>query len=483
VSGPPEADQPYLDQQFAAIGRRPFVVVSDTHFADNYEIYCKLADYLLPADIVLALVTDCQRPERPGIVNVTIGRVNPGVPADLQARYPFSLFKPLVCERSVTDYCTFRQEEFYSGLSLEQFMDRYTRFVNAYEYLFARGGVFVGMLHDTFKSALASRIAEHYARPVLLPIQYYWWPDGVLFFDTAGQGAREIEARYRYYLSHPELIDRRRADAIYAAKAKTMISKAVQRSSFFDKVANVWMSRTSPEPFSLSHFVRRRAGRLLAWGSGALRPDYFAGVNSLDTPFVLFPMHVAPEASILGAAPELADQFGLIKNVSLNLPLGTLLLVKEHPDQHRARLGGLFYRQLASLPNVKLVSASVPALDLIRLPQCAAVMVINGTLGLEAAFEGKPVFVPSGGAAWYSFCGAFETIAEWKDVFRALSAPTRESASRKDITALFLAMDDCVEPMDRTPVGTYTFRDAGEAGAQAIARKVQKVLHRATQVA
>ena len=444
----------YLEQQVASIGGRPFVVVSDTHFRDNYEIYCALADHLRAVDVVLVLVTECDRPVRDNVVNILIRNVPPDRPTDLQRRYPFSLFKPLVCERSVTDFCTFRQEEIYSGLSFEHFLDRYTRFISAYDFLFSRGGLFLGMLHDTFKSATASRIAEYYGRPVLLPIQYYWWPESVLFFDTAIQGSREVEARYQHYLANPSLIDAARADAIYVRKARTFISNAQPSDSVLGRLANVWRSRTSPEPFSWAHFAKRRFRRLTASITRGLSPRYVRDVGSVTEHFLLFPMHVAPEASILGAAPELADQFSMIKNIAMNLPLGTLLLVKEHPDQHRARLGAQFYRQLESLPNVRLVHASENALQIIRMKQCAGVVVINGTLGIEAAYEGKRVFVPDGGAAWYSFCGAFDTIRAWDDIFKRLRSDERDFR-RQQLMALLLAMDDCVEDL-QTPLEVLT---------------------------
>ena len=70
-----------------------------------------------------------------------------------------------------------------------------------------------------------------------------------------------------------------------------------------------------------------------------------------DEPFVIYPLNTSPEAALLGSYPELADQFSLIKNISMNLPYGVKLYVKEHPLAH---LGlGLdfgFYRRLSALP-------------------------------------------------------------------------------------------------------------------------------------
>src|SRR5262249_3094955 len=104
---------------------------------------------------------------------------------------------------------------------------------------------------------------------------------------------------------------------------------------------------------------------------------------------------ILPEATLLGSAPEIADQFGLIKNISMSLPFGVRLYVKEHPAQ---QLGtGLdygFYRRLMSLPNVRYVPASADVRNILRHRGCLAVAVINGPVGLEGAMNfRKPVFV------------------------------------------------------------------------------------------
>jgi hypothetical protein len=105
-------------------------------------------------------------------------------------------------------------------------------------------------------------------------------------------------------------------------------------------------------------------------------------------------MHVAPEAALLGSTPELADQFWLIKCISMNLPWGVRLCVKEHPAQSKWYGPGFdFYRKLAALKNVEVISGRAPIKRILSDPNCIAVAIINGTVGLEAAANRKPVFV------------------------------------------------------------------------------------------
>ena len=110
--------------------------------------------------------------------------------------------------------------------------------------------------------------------------------------------------------------------------------------------------------------------------------------------YVYFPLHVAPEAVLLGSTPEHADQFGLIKNISMNLPWGVKLYVKDHPDQQLGLMMNYdFYKKLLVLPNVRYFPPSVSSESLIVPENCLAVAVINGTVGLEAAMYQKPTYV------------------------------------------------------------------------------------------
>src|SRR5207248_2167707 len=92
--------------------------------------------------------------------------------------------------------------------------------------------------------------------------------------------------------------------------------------------------------------------------------------------------------------PELADQFSLLKNISMNLPFGVRLYVKEHPAQFLGNgLNYGFYRRLTALSNVRYYRADAPLKELVSHRRCLGVAVINGTVGLEAAMNRKPVFV------------------------------------------------------------------------------------------
>ena len=103
--------------------------------------------------------------------------------------------------------------------------------------------------------------------------------------------------------------------------------------------------------------------------------------------FVFFPLQVEPEISLHGLAPDFIDQFHTLMQISRNLPVDVLLVVKEHPAQF-GRRNIDFYRKIMSLPNVILISELQNSYPII----CRAILTIavNSSAVHEAAVFGKP---------------------------------------------------------------------------------------------
>jgi hypothetical protein len=309
----------------------------------------------------------------------------------LQNKYGFSLHKALVPERAFFDYSSFRKSQCYSDLSLEQIYRIVTPYVNALDYLIReRVDLVIEGLADNFMTSAAGRIADHYGKKFYMTFMYYWWKNAVLFVDRIDQTSTVVDERYEYHLGRLTELNR-------AALKETFRQKAVNLNfsrgyTLASRIRQAWNRKSSYEPLSLTNWVLRR----LFWLISKVKIRLFVQFEQQVTAekFLLFPLHVTPEASLLGSVPELADQFALIKNLSMNLPVGTLLYVKEHPHQQVGLgLDYGFYRRVLSLPNVKLYGPGVSAETLYCDPKCLAVVVISGTLGLEAALRGVPVFV------------------------------------------------------------------------------------------
>jgi len=115
-------------------------------------------------------------------------------------------------------------------------------------------------------------------------------------------------------------------------------------------------------------------------------------VDEINFRYVFFPLHLEPELSLMVFCPEYSNQLEICRRISLNLPKGVRLLVKEHPNMVRARKKQ-FYEDLKGLPNVEMLHSSVSSERIFMSKQCVAVISISSTAALEAAMNGKPVVV------------------------------------------------------------------------------------------
>jgi hypothetical protein len=107
-------------------------------------------------------------------------------------------------------------------------------------------------------------------------------------------------------------------------------------------------------------------------------------------PFAYYPLHFDPEASTIVSAPLYTNQLAVVEALAKSLPLGMILLVKEHIPMLGERPAG-FYSRLKKMPGVILVSPFESSVSLIK--RAAFTCVITGTAGWEAIQFGKPLIV------------------------------------------------------------------------------------------
>ena len=86
--------------------------------------------------------------------------------------------------------------------------------------------------------------------------------------------------------------------------------------------------------------------------------------------------------------PLLTDQISVIESLAKCLPMETYLAVKEHVPMMGRRPAD-FYRRLAAIPKVILISPDVDTFDLIRRADLTC--VITGTAGWEAILLKRPL--------------------------------------------------------------------------------------------
>lgn len=119
-----------------------------------------------------------------------------------------------------------------------------------------------------------------------------------------------------------------------------------------------------------------------------LANQYLSTDDLKRTDFVFFPLHSEPEVALMVYARPYQNQIEVIRQLAASLPVTSVLVVKDHPLAYTRRSPG-YYRKLLDIPNVRLVHPSVKSRFLIQHAQ--AVVVISGSIGLEAAVLGKPL--------------------------------------------------------------------------------------------
>ncbi len=109
-----------------------------------------------------------------------------------------------------------------------------------------------------------------------------------------------------------------------------------------------------------------------------------------DEPFVIFFLHLQPEATTLPKGGAFVEQELMIEILASALEkFGIRLYVKEHFVQPYRNKD--FYDRLAKIPNVHLIRSDVDSKELVK--RCKATASCNGTVLLESMINGIPTFI------------------------------------------------------------------------------------------
>ena len=129
----------------------------------------------------------------------------------------------------------------------------------------------------------------------------------------------------------------------------------------------------------------------------SLMREYYDKPHS-DESFFLYPLHFHPESSTSILAGTYLNELEVIRNIAFNLPEGTKLYVKDHVSAYGYPTLE-FYKQLKTLPNVRVLSPHAATKELIK--RSLAVITLTSTVGYEALLLGKKVFLF--GSVFYQF--------------------------------------------------------------------------------
>lgn len=185
------------------------------------------------------------------------------------------------------------------------------------------------------------------------------------------------------------------------------------------------------------------------WRRRALRerpvlPDLPDGL-----PFVLYPLHVEPEVTLMVESQMCDNQLTVIDWLAKGVPPGWYVVVKEHPGATSPRPPGFWWR-VHRYPNVIVAGTLENADDFGS--RALAIACISGTVGVQAALAAKPVltFHPN-------FIGRCMPHVLHADSYESTRAALRrirdgdlpERAERMRAARAFVAaLGDCSFPID-----------------------------------
>ena len=130
-----------------------------------------------------------------------------------------------------------------------------------------------------------------------------------------------------------------------------------------------------------------------------LRSFYTSPKELANHTYAFYPMHTEPEVALSVFGRPYQNQIETIRNIAMNLPVTWKLVVKDHPNAWGFRTVD-YYKKILAIPNVLLIESSVSSQNI--LEHAKMVIVINGTIGLEAVMRKIPV-ITLGISPYYVF--------------------------------------------------------------------------------
>ena len=117
----------------------------------------------------------------------------------------------------------------------------------------------------------------------------------------------------------------------------------------------------------------------------------FVSVDELCSDRTFFyPMHSEPEIALNVNGRQWQNQIELIRRIAQSIPLGSKLVIKEHPRNIGYRKIS-YYKKLYNIPNVFFIKSDYRTHDIID--RCKAIFTVSGIVGFEAILRGKPAIV------------------------------------------------------------------------------------------
>lgn len=143
-------------------------------------------------------------------------------------------------------------------------------------------------------------------------------------------------------------------------------------------------------PFFYKRFIFPFKAKLYNWryGSGYVTMDQLEMID-----YAFYPLQSEPEIASLIWGKSYMNQIETIRNIARSLPVGTKLLVKEHPRSLGYR-SSRYYKKILEIPNVLLIHPDTEVRPIIK--NARIVITIAGFVAFEAVIYRVPAIMLGG---------------------------------------------------------------------------------------
>jgi hypothetical protein len=255
-------------------------------------------------------------------------------------------------------------------------------------YLFARqnGVPYLNLRATKIQDYVQYEPTPRQASGTILPLYRKRLQEGI--DDRCTQVAREYVAQVRAQDALYEGVRKERIETLDLSKNYIALLTNVFKQEYAFRFGAVPRDNHVTSPV-YSLLMTRVVNRLRAKRHDrALKSEHVFQDQLSSQEYVFFPLHSEPEVALLLNAKPYLNQIEVVRNLASSLPIGTKLFVKDHPLAY-SRRRVKYYDKLLAIPNVRLIHPSVKSRPVIQAAR--AVVVITGSIGLEAAILGKPV--------------------------------------------------------------------------------------------
>lgn len=143
-------------------------------------------------------------------------------------------------------------------------------------------------------------------------------------------------------------------------------------------------------------FARNLKFHSLNLGRRVAAPQYYTQAVPKE-PFVLFPLHFEPEASLYSVNPAWGNLYEIVRRLAIFAPARMWICLKEHPlMQGRRPISEI--RKYLQFPNVRILDSRISNRKIVA--KAEKIICVSGTFGFDALNAGRKVGLL--GDFWYA---------------------------------------------------------------------------------